>query len=259
MTLALIHQSFRSRILLRDRRSFTADTVVGADRRRRRLGLRDRVGRVRIVSAPSGNVFRTMGAGSDDCPTVAVGGCADQSGLHPEVIRTKRLILVPMSAALVRSILHRDWSSVKRLLGAEFPPEWRDDGWRWLKPQAERGEHDDRYLAWGTRLAFPTGRGRSQGRGAVLAEVGFHGPPDTDGEAEIGYRVVARYQRQGLAEEAASALLGWATANGVSGVRACVSPANAASIGLLNKLGFTQAGCNQHRILGDQLVFRRSF
>ncbi|TWP33755.1 GNAT family N-acetyltransferase [Leekyejoonella antrihumi] len=200
-----------------------------------------------------------MNAASDDSVAVGAGGRPGEPLRSPEAIRTDRLVLVPMSTAVVRSILRQDWAEARRLLGTEFPPEWREDGWRWLEPQAERGERDDRYIAWGTRLAFATGQGPSRVRGAVLAEVGFHGPPDTEGGAEIGYRVVARYQRQGLAEEAAWALLRWAYAHGVSDVRACVSPDNAPSMGLLYKLGFTEAGHHQHSILGEQLVFRRRF
>jgi RimJ/RimL family protein N-acetyltransferase len=162
-----------------------------------------------------------------------------------------------MSSDVVRAILRRDWPAATRLLGTEFPLEWREDGWRWLEPQADHGEHDDRYITWGTRLAFATSDVEAQGRGAVLAEVGFHGPPDTEGWVEIGYRVVAKYRRQGLAQEAALALLRWATGHGVSGVKASVSPHNAASIGLLDKLGFINAGRYEHRSLGEQLIYRR--
>ena len=189
-------------------------------------------------------------------PRIAIGtGC---HRLHPETVCTDRLVLVPMSVDLVRSILRKDWLTAKRLLGTEFPREWREDGWRWLEPQADEGEHDDRFVVWGTRLAFATAADDvDEGRGAVVAEVGFHGPPDTDGWVEIGYRVVASRQREGLAEEAARALLTWAGVAGVSGVKASVSPHNAASIGLLRKLGFIDAGCYEHESLGKQLVFRR--
>ena len=91
----------------------------------------------------------------------------------------------------------------------------------------------------------------------MLAEVGFHGPPDTEGWVEIGYRVVARYRRQGLAHEAALALLRWAAGHGVFGVRASISPDNAASMGLLDKLGFINAGRYEHRALGERLIYRR--
>lgn len=39
---------------------------------------------------------------------------------------------------------------------------------------------------------------------------GFHAPPDTDGNVEIGYGVVNAYQRMGIAPEAVRALTAWA-------------------------------------------------
>jgi RimJ/RimL family protein N-acetyltransferase len=179
-------------------------------------------------------------------------------GAVPGVIRTRRLDLVEMSCPLVSAVLHEDWPAVQRLLGAPFPIEWRADGWHWLEPQLKNGEIDERYIAWGTRLALPTRNGVGADRGPVLAEVGFHGPPGSDGWVEIGYRVVSEHRRQGLAEEAVRALLSWAAAHGATGVKASVGPDNAASIGLLRKLGFAAAGAQVHPLLGEQLVFRRN-
>lgn len=188
---------------------------------------------------------------NDVPPAVGASVC----GVHSETVCTERLVLAPMSADVVRSILRGDWSTTRRRIGCEFPLEWREDGWRWLEPQADKGEQDDRYVAWGTRLAFAREPDvLTEGRAAVLAEVGFHGPPDTEGWAEIGYRVVARYRRHGFAEKAARALLRWATARGAVGIKASVSPGNTASIGLLRKLGFTMTGRYEHDMLGPQAL-----
>lgn len=146
---------------------------------------------------------------------------------------------------------------VEGLLGAAFPVEWRDDGWRWLEPQLAHGQLDDRFIAWGTRLALPRSGGSGMPRGPVLAEVGFHGPPDADGWVEIGYRVVSEHRRRGLAEEAVRALLTWAAVKGIAGVKASVNHDNAASVSLLHKLGFLATGTYVHPVLGEQLAFRR--
>ena len=191
-----------------------------------------------------------------DSAWVGVDVCADGGGCSA-AIRTVRLALVPMSSQVVRAVLQKEWTVARHLLGTPFPLEWRDDGWQWLEWQATRGESDERFIVWGTRLAFPVTVDVGADSGPVVAEVGFHGPPDSEGWVEIGYRVVAEYRRRGLAEEATAALLAWAVAHGVTGVRASVSPDNAASIGLLGKLGFTAAGSHRHPILGEQLGFRR--
>ncbi len=176
-----------------------------------------------------------------------------------QALRTPRLALLPMSCSLALEIMRKDWAAAQRLLGTPFPLEWRNDGWQWLQTQAANGEDGDRFAVWGTRLALPGTFGEDgPGRGPVLAEVGFHGPPDPDGSVEIGYRVIRNHRRQGLAEEAATALLAWAATNGADSVKASVSPGNTASIALLNKLGFTRSGSYRHRSLGTQLTFHRT-
>ena len=192
----------------------------------------------------------------DRCPDSAP---ARPGGVVAEVIRTPRMTLTPMSSELVRLILTEDWVGVGQLLATPFPREWRADGWQWLTPQATNGEHDHRFIIWGTRLAFwtPPVDDLDRGRGPVIAEAGFHGPPDADGWVEIGYRVVVDYRRRGLAAEAAEALLAWAAVHGAIGVKASVSPGNVASLNLLYKLGFAAAGCYRHDILGEQLILRR--
>ena len=98
----------------------------------------------------------------------------------------------------------------------------------------------------------------SQPNATMMALAPFHGPPDSDGWVEVGYRVVAEYRRQGFAEEAVAALLNFAAGHGAAGVRASVSPANVASIGLLEKLGFTGGISYRHPVLGEQLAFRHT-
>lgn len=166
------------------------------------------------------------------------------------MILTQRLAMTPMSCEVMREIMAAHWQHVHGVLGSPLPTEWHNDGWEWLAPRVVEGEHDARLLDWGTRLVrlIP-------GRGPVVAEVGFHGPPDGDGWVEIGYRVVAGYRRRGFAEEACRGLLDWAFARGVAGVRAAMSPDNQASTQLAQKLGFARAGSSWHEVLGGQLIF----
>lgn len=67
---------------------------------------------------------------------------------------------------------------------------------------------------------------------------GFKGVP-SDGEVEVGYSIVPRFQRQGFASEGVSALIAWAFAHdGVERIVAQTLPESTASQGLLRKLGF---------------------
>lgn len=173
------------------------------------------------------------------------------------VVRTRRLVLEPMSGEFMRMIMSKDWAAAARVLGTSFPHEWREDGWDWLAPRVAEGLLDPRVLGWATRLARIADTDGA-GRGPVIAEAGFHGPPDSEGWVEIGYRVVADHRRRGFAAEAVSGLLDWATERGVAGVKASVGLGNDASRNLLLNLGFTGHGSYRHDSLGEQRIFRRA-
>ena len=160
-----------------------------------------------------------------------------------------------MSCALMRAIIAADWAAAGALRGTDFPNEWRQDGWNWLGSARElESERDPSLCVWGTRLARAVDANGS-GRGGVVAEVGFHGPPDRSGWVEIGYRVLEACRRRGFAEEAVTGLLAWASRHAVIGVKASISPGNIESGTFLRKLGFAESGSYRHEELGEQLIF----
>ncbi len=173
--------------------------------------------------------------------------------LTEQVLITERTRLVPMSMAVMQSVVAGDWSTVEELLGSAFPEEWREDGWAWLSGRIADGALDPGLLVWGTHLVRLVDH-VGAGIGPVVAEAGFHGPPDADGWVEIGYRVVEARRREGFAREVVSALLRWASQRQVSGVRASVAPGNDPSLGLLRSLGFVETGAYRHQVLGDLLL-----
>jgi RimJ/RimL family protein N-acetyltransferase len=79
--------------------------------------------------------------------------------------------------------------------------------------------------------------------GTAIGDAGFHGPPNADGEVEVGYALVRRARGAGLAGEAVELLVRWALAQpGVRAVRARVDRGNGASERLLARLGFAADG-----------------
>jgi RimJ/RimL family protein N-acetyltransferase len=78
--------------------------------------------------------------------------------------------------------------------------------------------------------------------GLVVGGCGFKGPPQ-DGLVEIGYGVAASWRGRGVASAAVGALCQRAFAISApppaSAVLACIAPDNAASAGVVRKLGFT--------------------
>jgi ribosomal-protein-alanine N-acetyltransferase len=80
---------------------------------------------------------------------------------------------------------------------------------------------------------------RSLPFGAGLA--GFKGPPDPDGEVEIGYGIDSGHRNRGYMTEAVREMIGWAFAHDIcrSVVGLDVEKANAASRRVLEKAGLT--------------------
>jgi RimJ/RimL family protein N-acetyltransferase len=70
---------------------------------------------------------------------------------------------------------------------------------------------------------------------------GFKGRP-RQGVVELGYTLLAQYQRRGLGTEAIKAMVDWAFAHGVKCVAAETLPELEASQRLLRKSGFSSSG-----------------
>jgi [ribosomal protein S5]-alanine N-acetyltransferase len=76
----------------------------------------------------------------------------------------------------------------------------------------------------------------------VIGSVGFKGPPDQDGLVEIAYGIVQDFQGRGMATEAASVGLAFASAHGARRIRAHTRPMTNPSTRVLEKCGFTFVG-----------------
>lgn len=173
------------------------------------------------------------------------------------MIHAPRLDLVRMSPPLMRALLAADWAEAERLLGARIPEEWHGEYWQWLGQRPDQAEADPSMMPWLPRvLLLPKDDDSARDEATVVGEAGFHGPPDADGRVEIGYMVACEHRRRGYAEEAVRALMAWAVAEqGIARFRASISPQNTASLNLIRKLGFVQAGTQQHEIRGEELIF----
>jgi ribosomal-protein-alanine N-acetyltransferase len=84
---------------------------------------------------------------------------------------------------------------------------------------------------------------RGDGARTVVGLIGFHGPPDEHGRAEVGYEVFGPYRRQGYAREAVVGLVDWAARrHGVRTFLASIAADNEPSMRLALGLGFHQVG-----------------
>ena len=158
-------------------------------------------------------------------------------------IQTRRLELRPGSAPALRAALVSNGALAAILdvdISDAWPPElYDDDAVRWtlalLGDRIDGGPYGFYYLI--RRADGGTGRDTLIGVG------GFKGPPNAEGEVELGYGVLAEFQRQGFASEAVRAWLELAFAD--PAIRTVVGQTLASltpSIGVLEKAGFQLAG-----------------
>jgi ribosomal-protein-alanine N-acetyltransferase len=139
-------------------------------------------------------------------------------------LKSKRLILKPLSDDELRDRLESEPDAEMRkalgdmLAGCESEP--------------------------GSRLWYTEWRAVDRVSCEKVGSLCFKGPPNEQGEAEIGYGIEEAYRGQGYAAESAKALISWAFAqsDGLFFVIAQTEPDNAASRRVLEKLGFSASG-----------------
>jgi len=170
------------------------------------------------------------------------------------LIKSRRLNLFAASTEL----LNRDVAGSEQLakaLGVANPESWPPDLY---------GQSAIRYAL--EQLGDPTEQCWSfwylttQGNPAELVGIcGFKGRPDTSGSVEIGYSVLAHFQRKGFATEAVASLVGWAfTHHNVNEVSAETFPYLTQSIRVLEKNGFRLVGAGSEAGVVRYVVKRSS-
>ncbi|WP_371619300.1 GNAT family N-acetyltransferase [Streptomyces sp. NBC_00454] len=118
------------------------------------------------------------------------------------------------------------------------------DGTRRAAGSVVKAQEEGRYRpGWGPYAII-----RASDRRAI-GGMGFHGAPDADGRAEMGYDLVPSARGNGYATEALKALTGWALRQpGVAVLAATVDEGNAASHAVVRRVGFTEAGSGEGTI-----------
>lgn len=92
------------------------------------------------------------------------------------------------------------------------------------------------YLPWSIFLAEDK---------TYIGNIGFHGPAK-NGAVEIGYGIEPPFEGHGYMTEAAEAMVGWAFEQpGIEAVEAEAEETNAASLRILEKLGFQKCGVGE--------------
>jgi RimJ/RimL family protein N-acetyltransferase len=179
----------------------------------------------------------------------------DGSATDWPVLETARLRLIPVTLAIVEATLADDLDVVASLIGAKLPDPWPG---RALIEQAfsaslTRIREAPHTRLWGDRIAIS-----KMQPARVVGSVIFHGRPDARGVVEVGYGIAREAQGEGYATEATGAQVEWALSDPhVREVRATTPPWHTASRRVLEKIGFTCQGTEEHDALGEVLLFIR--
>ncbi|HEX8161690.1 MAG TPA: GNAT family N-acetyltransferase [Pyrinomonadaceae bacterium] len=179
--------------------------------------------------------------------------------MTPNTIKTRRLELVPGTPEIFRARVD-DRDALARFLGGarvpeNWPPELYDqDAVDWTAKYLDENPGAAGWMVWFvvTRAEGPDGGGERTAVGCC----GYKGRPAADGTCEIGYGVLAQFQRRGYASEAARALIGRAFSHPeVERVIAETYPELAASIRVMEKNGLRFAGDgSEERVIRYELT-----
>lgn len=155
---------------------------------------------------------------------------------------TERMCLVPLSLAQMQLQLD-DYAALERSLGAKVTGNRLDNEMRAIVARSMaymRQEAED--AVWNTFWAAVL-----EDEAIFVGGIGFKGPPNGDGEVEVGYGFDAPYRNRGLATEAVVALTEWAFAQpDVYFVIAETNYTNVASARVLQKAGFLLYASKNH-------------
>jgi [ribosomal protein S5]-alanine N-acetyltransferase len=169
-------------------------------------------------------------------------------------MRTERLQLVPVTLEVVEAVMAGDRAGAEAATGAVLPDAWPNEELiaRAFHPSLEAIRADPARRLWGDTLLLSL-----DSPPRVIGSVIFHGRPDDDGVAEVGYGVDPASQSQGFATEGTRACVEWALAQpGVKAVTATTFPWHHASRRVIEKLGMHLVGSREHEVLGELLVYR---
>lgn len=154
-------------------------------------------------------------------------------------IATRRLDLSPLTVEALEALIAGDRAALENATGARFPeplvaPPLTDDVLPYFRDVLR---DDPRIAPWWVRLIVVRETGEAAG------SIGYSGRPEEDGSVLFGYSVYPSHQRQGIASEAAAALVAWALAQPeVLSVRATIRPGHVASERVAAHAGLQRTG-----------------
>ncbi|WP_330300080.1 GNAT family N-acetyltransferase [Streptomyces sp. NBC_00503] len=157
---------------------------------------------------------------------------------YADPVAAERVLLCPVLPAVAADLVAGGAG------GFDWAADGPADGTRRAAGSVVKAHEEGRYRrGWGPYVIV-----RASDRRAI-GGMGFHGVPDADGRAEMGYDLVPSARGNGYATEALKALTGWALRQpGLTLLTATIDEDNAASHAVVRRVGFTEAGSGEGTI-----------
>jgi ribosomal-protein-alanine N-acetyltransferase len=153
---------------------------------------------------------------------------------RPVNIETERLLLVCLLPEDIEALIAGDAKRVALQTGFTFPPDDPNRGvdlsWHLRALRTDRTQ-----LAWRIRVIV------ERSSNTVVGSINLKGPPNADGDVEIGWGLNENARRKGYATEASAAVINWAIKRrGVTSVSATIPDDNYASQRVAARLGLVR-------------------
>jgi RimJ/RimL family protein N-acetyltransferase len=153
---------------------------------------------------------------------------------RPAALETDRLRLVVLLPEEVEALIAGDAVGAGRRAHVSFPPGWpaereAREGLPW---HLRHLRADAAQVPWRIRVIV------ERTTGLVIGSINLKGPPDADGDVEIGWGLVEGWRGRGYALEAATAVMDWVAGQAdVTWVSATIPEDNIASQRIAARLG----------------------
>jgi ribosomal-protein-alanine N-acetyltransferase len=150
---------------------------------------------------------------------------------------------VSLPLAVLDAFLAGDRDAAGRLVDFAIPEEFPGDAIGLVRYRRDQIARDADWLPWSLRAIVLREPDR-----VMAGYANFHGPAGVNdlgvpGAAETGYTVFPAYRGRGIATEVALAMMDWAAReHGVRHFISGVTPDNAPSLRVNDKLGFRRTG-----------------
>jgi ribosomal-protein-alanine N-acetyltransferase len=163
--------------------------------------------------------------------------------VHVTQIDTDRLILTPMSLALLDACLAGEIEEAGRLLGTAPAAEWLAER-TWMERRRSQLQDEPGLEPWLLRAVI------QREQNLMVGHVGFHTAPGpayllgyAPGGVEIGYSIHPEYRSRGYATEALSGMITWARdRHKIHRFVLSIRPDNEPSQRMARRAGFVRVG-----------------